>query len=84
METKSKWLCQGSLIREGVTQELAFELGSLGLNGLYRMEAVGVRKESRCILTKGLIKAQESQPKPALCSLSTLATLESCFPSGIY
>lgn len=66
METKDKWLCQDNPTREGFTQELAFELGSLGLNGLYWMEAVGVRQEDRSFLSKGCVKAQESWPKPGL------------------
>lgn len=49
METK---LCQGNPIRKGVTKGVAFELGSLGLNGLYQMEVVGVRKEDRYIPLK--------------------------------
>lgn len=50
METK---LFQGNPIRGGITEELACELGSLGLNVLYQMEVIGVRKEDRHIPSKG-------------------------------
>ena len=50
-------LCQGCLAKEGVTTaETAFEPGSLGSDGLYQMEAVGVRREMGVFLDVSLAK----------------------------
>lgn len=42
METKGGGSCQGHPTRAGAPAELALEPGSLGLDGLYQPEAVGV------------------------------------------
>lgn len=42
--------CPGHATREHVTAEVACELGSLGLDGWYQMDAVGVRRVDGCFL----------------------------------
>lgn len=42
--------CPGHATRERVTAEVACELGSLGLDGWYQMDAVGVRRVDGCFL----------------------------------